>query len=653
MITTCRSITFLLLLVGAKCLKKTNPVEDKYAETVKKLIATNPYIPSSYPNFTAADIAIDKSERKFLNWNLPTCDLNGPPNSYFHITSDGKIHHHAVRTPSSRCFYRCVDYVTEHVSRFRKWENVRGVAPDCENYDIECRVLGVIKFKDRFIRFRKMETFPQYNVTFTNANYSIEPIKNSYDVYFFIIDSVSKFSSERALKKSVNYFVKQFDGVSMDRLNKVAENSLPNAHAFHLGRRFFETFDIEKGRPKVDSDYHPSTGCRTNLDDKGFINFIYKERKYVTLSTEDYYWSVYHKDGCKGFTRRHADHLSQPWQNRYGMFGNHDGLFGSGFFGRCRWTHHVQLEYFQDYIRAYKNERKFASLWMTRLSHMALDRQSIADGRMKKFFETNKSYLDNAFVFYMSDHGFRIGEYAATHIGEYENDNPFMAMSVPKALRSNEQLMNNLRENSKKHVSHFDTYATLIDIVTEGDRTNFTQLDELDMSTVLNRSSTGQSLLRPINETNRDCYSMGISWQHCLKKLKFRKLEHPSKQTVVTLQNTMASYINLFLKKANLLSRCHKIYINRKKLFKIEYTISEKRELFWKVYGWTTPGDGLFTAVFNEKLELILENMFRINHYEAASKCLPYSIYKQYCTCKDSAAYYLRDAKRKQDAKLG
>lgn len=52
-----------------------------------------------------------------------------------------------------------------------------------------------------------------------------------------------------------------------------------------------------------------------------------------------------------------------------------------------------------------------------------------------------------------------------TVIGDTEIKNPMMYFSVPHWLRSNMALMKNLKENSEKLLTHYDTYATLIDIM--------------------------------------------------------------------------------------------------------------------------------------------------------------------------------------------
>jgi hypothetical protein len=51
-----------------------------------------------------------------------------------------------------------------------------------------------------------------------------------------------------------------------------------------------------------------------------------------------------------------------------------------------------------------------------------------------------------------------------TLIGEIEVSNPFLFVIVPEKLRENEDLTTQLHVNSHKLITHYDVYATLLEI---------------------------------------------------------------------------------------------------------------------------------------------------------------------------------------------
>jgi hypothetical protein len=91
----------------------------------------------------------------------------------------------------------------------------------------------------------------------------------------------------------------------------------------------------------------------------------------------------------------------------------------------------------------------------------------------------------------MGDHGYRHGAIRKTKAGEFEDKNPLLIFAVPESLRTNRRLMNNLYENSHKLISHYDIYATMLDIAKVAPKNNFTEFQSIKVD------RRGQSLMRP------------------------------------------------------------------------------------------------------------------------------------------------------------
>ncbi len=95
----------------------------------------------------------------------------------------------------------------------------------------------------------------------------------------------------------------------------------------------------------------------------------------------------------------------------------------------------------------------------------------------------------------------RTGSIRNYPVGEFEDNNPMLFIAVPERLRNNHQLTDNLYQNSHSLVTHYDIYATLIDIAKVAPMSNFDDWQEFNFDRLQN-NRRGQSLLRPfgINE---------------------------------------------------------------------------------------------------------------------------------------------------------
>lgn len=127
------------------------------------------------------------------------------------------------------------------------------------------------------------------------------------------------------------------------------------------------------------------------------------------------------------------------------------------------------------------------------------------DGELAAFFARHAAALSEAFVVVLADHGHRFDAIRASLTGRLEERLPLFALSVPASLRD-PALLRTLEENALRLTSHFDLYATLVDILRRA---------RGEAPLPGHKGDRGLSLLRPI-PTHRSCSEAGIPADYCV-----------------------------------------------------------------------------------------------------------------------------------------
>ena len=214
------------------------------------------------------------------------------------------------------------------------------------------------------------------------------------------------------------------------------------------------------------TDYPNNSFCNKYLDNEQFIGFRFQDDEYVTMMNEDWSLGIFNWPACKGFSKTPVDHYMRPFHLRVdGKQWKSDSINNAVHSRSCHETYYHLIEYLKDFISKYPDKPKFSLTWMVYLAHNDGNALYHTDEYFYQFFKDYKEQFSNSFLFVMGDHGNRFGNFRKTSIGEAEDNNPFLFLSIPERLRDDAELMAQIRTNSKQLITHYDIYATLVDIV--------------------------------------------------------------------------------------------------------------------------------------------------------------------------------------------
>uniref|UniRef100_A0A914D1T6 Uncharacterized protein n=1 Tax=Acrobeloides nanus TaxID=290746 RepID=A0A914D1T6_9BILA len=242
----------------------------------------------------------------------------------------------------------------------------------------------------------------------------------------------------------------------------------------------------------------------------------------------------------------------------------------------------------------------------------------------------------------MGDHGPRYGKLRDTKVGMFEDNNPSMFFVVPEKIRANKEIMWTLQTNSNQLLSHYDLYATLVDIVRRSDPF------QANKKLILH----GTSFLEPLPQP-RNCVDLKIPIEYC--QCEFNKV---SKSNDIMLTRSLAKFmvftINEKIRQHNYSHLCAFLKLDPRASVEVEEFEPGSGLNIYQVTVQVQPGGGRFWGYFHAKYdkygkpsyELISESMPRLNTYGGQECPDLHPMITFYCYCRNEKNHFV-------DPKLG
>ncbi|PIC36699.1 hypothetical protein B9Z55_015599 [Caenorhabditis nigoni] len=516
---------------------------------------------------------------------------------------------------------------------------------DCEFLEAACWEKGVFSEKEVYGYIHtQMPPSKRENLEKPKIQKSEHP-----DVFVFILDSISTNSAKRSLPKTLEHFKSKHGAIDFPFLSQVGARSQMNAFALFFGKQV-ENGTIKGGKPLV-ADWAEEEYCKKYLDDKPNIFRDFGDAGYTTAHIDDWYMQTLTCNPiCLGFEHYYTNHTFYPFTyiNEYsGIKKTRESLMGGDL---CRESYHGAIDYFDQFAEAYSDRPMFALQWFVMLSHEKLTSAERGDAPILAWFERNFELFDNAFVILTSDHGFRGGtsDYYQTEIGAFEKHTPFLQISVPKKYRDN-GILEVMRENAGRLQSHYDTRATILDILKVvynfslalptsklqpifqyQPSSNFT-----DRSTLKIPDEKGNSYLRHQPSTPRNCEHLPIPQQYCLCKSKSTNMMNVD-GLADRLGNALLKHIEDELVRMNLSSLCHSFKVTEVLSLDLHGDSDGSKSMYHISVKTNHPAH--FDAVITEDKEtgkMEFNEIERLDRYGTTANCSEPIHFTHLCYCKN------------------
>ncbi|PIC50951.1 hypothetical protein B9Z55_001651 [Caenorhabditis nigoni] len=401
----------------------------------------------------------------------------------------------------TNCSARCIQGVDDWNLRLSDW-----MKPG----PVNCEFLEAVCWEDDTEVYGYIHTqiIPKQPTTPTTST-------DPPSVFVFLFDSMSFGSAKRSFPKTLSLLSSRLDSVEFPFVNKVGENSMPNGFSLWFGKLIEPILGKNYGGVDVEVDWNSTSYCYTHLNGSIFGEF--EKQGYMTLNIDDWNAQMVNYPDCEGFKDPPTHHYMHPFYMASEKFGS--SITKNHLKGKvmCREARHPAFQYFQDFVNTYKDKPMFTWTWINTAGHDNFNGLMRVDKEMVEIIEKNMEKFENSFFIFMGDHGFRMGmkKFMETAIGGVEVSNPYLSISIPKKLRKDQSILEIMRENSQKLQTHFDTRATLLDILKHQPQTSFTDRSLLEVP-----GEWGNSYLRHQPEFPRTCGSLPIPPEYCICQIE-------------------------------------------------------------------------------------------------------------------------------------
>ncbi|KAH6939182.1 hypothetical protein HPB50_016425 [Hyalomma asiaticum] len=535
----------------------------------------------------------------------------------FTIDVDALRRGYNVSEGSIRCYYREV-FRDENASvpdtslTFGPLVPLASGSPvEPEYVEISCETNGSLLFEDYFFVPQPKRRRGSFDSPASNEAPLSRNTNSPMSVLILGVDSTSRMNFHRHMKRTRKFLEQDLSAFEFIAFNKVGDASFANLIPLLTGL----------AGPDAESLISRSS----TVEVLPFVWNLYKGRGYTTAFVEEMpHYGLFTYPNFSGFARKPADYYPVPILRL--MDEKH---FDKSCCVGSRLKTKALIDYVGQVLKMNRHGPMFSFVWLSYLTHNHVNGLKIMDGMLEAFLRelSEHSVLENTALFFVGDHGPRIGPFSSGEIGRYENRNPVCFLALPKRfLAEHPEAAAQLEVNQRRLVTHFDLHATLVAL------SSFPELGN-------GSTNMGLSLMGRI-PPERTCADAFVPPEFCACFGASNNLD--DKRVAVSFARYAVSYINA-IAELHFPGRCVVWELDSvdessvlggrvagKVLLRV--AITTRPTAHFEVYGSLR---GESTSQENH-----VDFLHRVDWYRNQTQCLPPSRWQKVCACRQ----HLRNA---------
>ncbi|GMS92868.1 hypothetical protein PENTCL1PPCAC_15043, partial [Pristionchus entomophagus] len=250
----------------------------------------------------------------FLRENLdaqydPMTNCNHSYSPWSELLPDGRVRLTDHLPDEAKCQARAVLFKSDYNTKLGEWHEIKDkFIFENDIVEVECKINEVKVYNFLHTQIHRQES--KGKRSFHKA------ARKPPSVHIVILDSIGAAHGRRLFYRTHRFLKQEFSAVEMLHMNKIGENSRPNAMGFLLGKLTSVIQRDMYGMPSIPAEWNYTQYCKTFLDDKGFIFKLFEKNGYATMMAEDWDRGVFNWPGCNGFEQQPTTHYMRPFQIR-------------------------------------------------------------------------------------------------------------------------------------------------------------------------------------------------------------------------------------------------------------------------------------------------------------------------------------------------
>ncbi|BFZ21854.1 hypothetical protein BsWGS_24893 [Bradybaena similaris] len=436
--------------------------------------------------------------------------------------------------------------------------------------------------------------------------------KETLNIILIGMDTLTRNQFIRGLNKTYSYLMNELNSFDLTLHSQQGENTFPNFLALLTGHHEGEIRKWWSDKNHMDA---------FDLSWKTFENAGYR-----TFFTEDSPMGGAFHFRRKGFINKFARYNIRPLA--LAIFRDKDSYKNSYWCAGNQVEMNFQLDYLTTFLDTFWDKPVFTVAMLSKPTHDDPATAKMFDEHFLSYYKSwrEKGHLNKSVLISFSDHGVRHGPLRSSVNGNFESKAPFTVLTFPDwFLNKYPDVAANLKRNTKRLTSHFDTHATLLDLL------HF----KSEAPPPRASHSDGISLLYKI-PWDRTCKDARIPSDFCLcgyraiqeMNLTSHFSENLTKLVVEALNSKTDKNICAVYKLQNVI-----------RILKSSFKEGKDEMIVYKVKLEVNPGNALFEAnVYETKSGtewIVGTEIDRLNAYRDQPDCLEFPTFRPFCYCNN------------------